>query len=370
MKKLFIAILSVVMLLSTTTMFMACGNATDIGILMPTQDLQRWDQDGRALEKSFQYEGYKVDLQFADNNSVIQVSQLENMVAKGVKAIIICAINGSALNKVLERAKEKDIIIMAYDSLIMDTVAVDYYITCDRGVTQGEYIEENLGLKTLPEGQSKTIEFLAGDYGVAGDYGDNDTIVFFNGVMSVLQPYLDSGKLICPSGKKAFSQVVTPFLSTEKTSEYFEDIINSVGYNITDKKLDAVLTSNNSIAIGVIAALKNAGFTPETFPIITGQLIIGSPTGVNATTEPLNLWADEDSISIKNMKDGYQSMSVFKNRAVLCTQTFKMAIQILKDETVSVNGSTNNNVKNIPSYFCHSVAVTKSNYADILIFGN
>lgn len=359
MKKIVIAILSVVMLLSIAATFTACGTKVDIGILLPAKDLDRWYGDGLYFEAEIERKGYNAELQFADNDPAIQANQLENMVAKGVKAVIICAIDGSALKNALERAKEKDIIIMAYDSLIMNTAAVDYFITHEKGITHGKYIEKILGLKTLPEGQSKTIEFLA------GDYGDSDVKIFYDEVMSVLQPYLDSGKLICPSGNTTFSQVVIPLLSTDEASEYFEDIIDSVGYNVSDNKLDAVITSNNAIAIGVIEALENAGFALETFPVITGQLISNYPPGSGIYTS----WPSEDILSVINIVAGYQSMSIFEDARILAIQTLKMALQILKDEIVSFNGSINNNVKNIPTYFCDTVAVTKDNYEDILIRG-
>ena len=72
---------------------------------MPTKSLQRWNQDGANMEKKLKEQGYDVDLQFAENKIETQVSQIENMVTKGCKVIVVGAIDGGSLSSVLDEAK-------------------------------------------------------------------------------------------------------------------------------------------------------------------------------------------------------------------------------------------------------------------------
>ncbi len=129
MKKLISVLLVVALLFSMA----ACAGGTSakndkfVGISMPTQDLQRWNQDGANMKEKFEAAGYKVDLQYANNEVNTQVSQIENMISAGVKVLVIAAIDGKTLTQVLGTAKDAKIVVIAYDRLIMDTDAVSYY---------------------------------------------------------------------------------------------------------------------------------------------------------------------------------------------------------------------------------------------------
>lgn len=104
-----------------------------------------------ALKIGLENEGYNVDIQFANNNVATQINQLENMVFKNYKAVVVCTIESTSLNSALEQAKAKGITIIAYNRLLMNTNNGDYYVTFsnfDVGVAQGKYIEEKLALKT------------------------------------------------------------------------------------------------------------------------------------------------------------------------------------------------------------------------------
>ena len=166
-----------------------------VGVAMPTKDLQRWNQDGDNMKSELEAAGYEVDLQYAANDIATQVSQIENMINSGCQLLVIASIDGDSLGTVLEQAKEKDIPVIAYDRLIMNSDAVSYYATFDNymvGTKQGEYIRDQLDL-----------ENAAGPFNielVTGDPGDNNARYFFGGAMDVLQPYIDAGKLVVKSG--------------------------------------------------------------------------------------------------------------------------------------------------------------------------
>ena len=173
-----------------------------VGILMPTQSSERWINDGANMKKQLEEKGYKVELQYAEDDTAMQVSQLENYVGKGVDCLVIAAIDSGVLVNAEAQAKEAGIPIIAYDRLLMDTDAVSYYATFDNkgvGTVIGNYIKDTKDLDAAREaGESYTIEFFM------GSPDDNNALFLYNGIMEVLQEYLDDGTLVCKSGRTSF----------------------------------------------------------------------------------------------------------------------------------------------------------------------
>ena len=138
---------------------------------MPTQDLQRWNQDGENMKKELEAKGYEVDLQYAGNEVSTQVSQVENMIANGDELLVVASIEGDSLGTVLAQAKENNIPVISYDRLIMNTDAISYYATFDNylvGKTQGQFLVDALDLDNTDGPYN--IEFVTGD---PGDYNLN-----------------------------------------------------------------------------------------------------------------------------------------------------------------------------------------------------
>ncbi|MEA5047372.1 MAG: multiple monosaccharide ABC transporter substrate-binding protein [Eubacteriales bacterium] len=340
MKKI-ITVLLVVALLFSMAACAGAGAKNDkfVGISMPTQDLQRWNQDGANMKEKFEAAGFKVDLQYANNEVATQVSQIENMISEGVKVLVIAAIDGKTLTQVLATAKDAKIAVIAYDRLIMDTDAVSYYCTFDNikvGTIQGQYIKDQL---KLDAGGSYNIELTT------GDPADNNAPFFFKGAMDVLQPYIDSGVLKIPSGQVKFEEVATPDWSTEKSQARMEAILAS--FYADGTQLDACLCSNDSTAKGVTNALASS-YTGK-YPIVTGQ--------------------DCDIANTKDMIAGKQSMSVFKDTRTLAAQTVAMASDILAGKTPDVNDTTtyDNGTGIIPTFLCSPVFADANNYKELLI---
>ena len=335
MKKILAVLLCAMMLLSCTAAL-----AEKVGVAMPTKDLQRWNQDGDNMKALLEEAGYEVDLQFANNDVNTQLTQVQTMVDSDCDVIVIAAIEGSSLGSALESAKAKNIPVIAYDRLLMDSDAVSYYATFDNykvGTVQGEFVRDALDLDNA-EGPFN-IEFTA------GDPGDNNAGFFFNGAMDVLKPYIESGKLVVPSGQTEFEQVATPTWKTDVAQKRAEDILTANYAN--GENIDVWLCSNDSTALGVTNALE-ANYV-GTWPIITGQ--------------------DCDIQNTKNMIAGKQAMSVFKDTRTLAAQVVKMVGQILKGEEVEVNDTEtyNNNVKVVPSFLCAPVFANADNYQELLV---
>ena len=173
-----------------------------IGVAMPTQSSERWIKDGQNMKEQLEALGYEVDLQYAEDDVQTQVSQIENMIASGAQCLVIASIDSSALVNVEAQAKEKNIPIIAYDRLLMDTDAVSYYASFDNkgvGVAIADYIVKAKDLEAAKEaGESYTIEFFM------GSPDDNNAVLLHEGVMEVLQPYLDAGTLVCKTGRTSF----------------------------------------------------------------------------------------------------------------------------------------------------------------------
>jgi putative multiple sugar transport system substrate-binding protein len=341
-------IFAVALVLATGLVF-AGGKAdagkAKIGVSMPTQSLQRWNQDGANMKAQLEAAGYAVDLQYAGDNDIpTQVAQIENMIVGGCKVLVIAAIDGSSLTEVLKDAKANNIPVIAYDRLIMNSDAVSYYASFDNfkvGVIQGEYLRDKLNLKSAAGPFNMEL--------ITGDPGDNNAGFFFNGALSILKPYIDSGKIKILSGQKTFAQCATPNWSTEEAQKRFENIITSVGYGPKGVKLDAVMASNDSTAQGVTNALVGAGYTKANFPLLTGQ--------------------DCDKASVKNMLLGLQSMSIFKDTRTLAAQVVEMVNAIAKGDTVPVNDKKtyDNGTGIIPSFLCDPIFATLDNYKELLI---
>src|SRR2546423_1620898 len=89
-----------------------------IGIAMPTKSSARWISDGANMVKEFQAKGYKADLQYAEDDIPNQLAQIENMITKGAKVLVIAPIDGTTLSNALQKAADKGIKVVAYDRLI------------------------------------------------------------------------------------------------------------------------------------------------------------------------------------------------------------------------------------------------------------
>ncbi len=340
MKKLVAILLSLVLVMSMTSA-LAAGK---VGVAMPTQSLQRWNQDGANMKAQLEAAGYEVDLQYANNDVAAQVSQIENMLLGGAEVLVIASIDGGALDTVLGMAKDAGVPVIAYDRLLTGTANVDYYTTFDNygvGVIQGQYIVDKFDLANTDK--TYTIEFTA------GSPDDNNAGLFFAGAFDTLKPYIDAGKLVCVSGQTEFEVVATPAWKSETAQARMDNILT--GYYpdalTGGTKLDICLCSNDSTALGVTNSLVNFGFTAENIPVITGQ--------------------DCDVNNTKNMIAGLQAMSVFKDTRTLAAQTVVMVTAILEGQVPETNATYANGVMDVPSYNCTPVFADVNNYVELLL---
>lgn len=344
-KKLLSVAIAGSMILGTGMMASAEETKT-VGILMPTQSSERWINDGANMKAQLEEKGYNVELQYAEDDTAMQVSQLENYVGKGVDCLVIAAVDSGVLVNAEAQAKEAGIPIVAYDRLLMDTDAVSYYATFDNkgvGTVIGNYIKENKDLDAAREaGESYTIEFFM------GSPDDNNALFLYNGIMEVLQEYLDDGTLVCKSGMTSFEETCILRWSQETAQANCENILTRY---YADEELDIACSAFDGFAYGIKAALQGAGYTAENWPMVTGQ--------------------DAEVMATKNIIDGTQTMSIYKDTRLLASKAVTMVDAVLQGTEPEINDTEqyNNGAITVPTYMCTPVAVDQANYEEVLIDG-
>lgn len=317
-----------------------------VGVAMPTQSSERWINDGANMKSKLEALGYEVDLQYAEDDVQMQVSQIENMIASGVNCLVIASIDSAALVNVEAQAKAAGIPIIAYDRLLMNTDAVSYYATFDNkgvGTAIGKYIEDNKKLADAQAaGESYTIEFFM------GSPDDNNAKMLYDGVMEVLQPYLDAGTLVCKSGRTSFDDTCILRWSQETAQQNCENYLTGF---YADEDLDIACSAFDGFAYGIKAALEGAGYTDANWPMITGQ--------------------DAELMAVKNIISGKQTMSIYKDTRLLADKCVTMVQAVLEGSEPEINDTEqyNNGVITVPSYLCTPVAVDVNNYQKEIVDG-
>ena len=320
-----------------------------VGISMPTQSSPRWISDGNSLQDQLRALGFRTTLQFGEDVVADQISQIEGMIVEGVDILVIAAIDGSALGTVLADAAAEGITIIAYDRLIMDTPHVSYYATFDNfavGVMQANSLLKGLGIYPSPPAG-------AGPYNLelfGGSPDDNNAFLFYDGAMSVLQPLIDNGTFVVRSGEMGMATVGTLGWRAEGAQSRMENLLIT-HYADPGVRVDAVLAPYDGLSLGIIAALRGAGYGTDAqpWPVISGQ--------------------DATVAGIQAIINGELSATVFKDTRDLAAATVTMINAILAGDTVPVNDTTTyyNNVFVVPSYLLDIVHVDANNWREAII---
>ena len=325
-----------------------------VGLSMPTQSLERWNRDGSYLDKQFMDAGYETVITYSDNDTNRQVGDIQNMIADGVDLLVVAAIDGEALNTVMDEAGKAGIPVIAYDRLIMND-NVSYYVSFDNytvGTLQGQYVVDTLDLDNAAGPFHMEI--------TAGDPADNNATYFYQGAIDVLQPYIDSGKLVVVSGQTDFDTVATARWDSQTAMERAQNVLAS--YYADGTRIDVWLCSNDSTALGVSQAIQS-DYAGSNQPIIIGQ--------------------DGDEANLKNIVDGLQSMTVYKAVSNEAVVTLDLGKAILNgdpiDESLIANAGWGfdcsydtasyftSDGNNCPSFLLVPDVITKDNLKEALV---
>jgi putative multiple sugar transport system substrate-binding protein len=345
MKLLSFAAAVAVGLFALTSVASAADKVT-VGIAMPTKSSARWIADGDNIVKVLQGKGYNTDLQYADNDIPNQLAQIENMITKKEKILVIASIDGTTLSDALQKAHDAGITVIAYDRLIRGSANVDYYATFDNfqvGVLQATSLVHGLGIDA-----GKTGPFNIELFGGSAD--DNNAFFFYNGAMSVLQPLIDKGTLVIQSKQMGMDKVATLRWDAATAQARMDNLLSAF---YTSKKVDAVLSPYDGISIGIISSLKGVGYgsKDQPMPIISGQ--------------------DAEIPSVKSILAHEQYSTVYKDTRDLAKVTSAMVDALLTGKTPEVNDTKtyNNGVKVVPSYLLKPVLIYADNVQKELVDG-
>lgn len=319
----------------------ATPEAVRVGVSLPEEAVGYLAKDADMITELLEAKGYTVDIQYAERDVDTQISQIEAMMDAGCKVLIIDAIDGVTLEDVLAEAKAAGVTIIAYDRLICYTQDVDYYVTFDwAGKAQGRYIEDALGLKDSKGPFNFEI--------FTGDLNDGNVGIYYYGAMDILQPYIDNGQLVVPSGQIEIQYVGTKDYTAENAQTRMASILATY---YTSEKLDVVLSPIDDISQGIVRALKDAGYGTDEkpYPVLTGL--------------------DCEIESVRLILEGSQSMSVFRDRYILMAKVAEMVVAALTGGEVPVNDAYDNGVKQVPTFVCEPAVLTKDNIREYLIDG-
>lgn len=316
-----------------------------VGIAMPTQSSLRWISDGNELKTALEAKGYTVDLQYAEDDIPNQLAQVENMVTKGVKALVIASIDGTTLSAVLQQAADAGIKVIAYDRLIRESGNVDYYTTFDNfqvGVLQANSLVQGLK-ERFPDTKPWNVELFG------GSPDDNNAFFFYDGAMSVLQPLIDAGDIVVKSGQQGMETVGTLRWDGAVAQARMDNILSA---NYSDgSRVDGVLAPYDGLSRGIISSLRGVGYGSGdlAWPIITGQ--------------------DAEAPSVKAIIAGEQYSTVYKDTRELAKVTAGLVDTVLSGGTPEGLDTTtyDNGVKVVPSVLLTPYSVDLTNYQKLVV---
>lgn len=310
-----------------------------IGVALPQKTSENWVLAENLFNKDLKDAGFTADVQFANGGVAEQQNQINAMITKGAKVIIVGAIDGAQLGNQLKAAKDAGATVIAYDRLLLNTNDVDYYVAYDNfkvGQLQGQALLD--GLKEKKGNGPYSIELLA------GSPDDANAKVFFDGAMDVLQPKIDDGTLKIGSGQKTFEQAVTQGWKAENAQKRMDTLLT--GSYSGSKELDGVLSPNDTLARAALTSVKAAG--KET-PVVTGQ--------------------DSEVESVKSIMKGVQYSTINKDTRALVDHAVTMVKDLQQGKELEVNDteSYDNGVKVVPAYLLKPQIVTKANVKEAYV---
>lgn len=306
-----------------------------IGVALPKKTSENWVLAENLFKEQLSSAGFKADVQFANNGVGEQQNQIQSMVTKGAKVIIVGALDGGQLSSQVKAAKDAGATVIAYDRLLKQTKDVDYYVAFDNfkvGQLQGKALLD--GMKAKKPNGPYNIELFA------GSPDDANAQVFFDGAMSVLKPEIEKGDVKVVSGQKEFTQAVTQNWLAENAQKRMDNLLTA---HYSSAVLDGVLSPNDTLARAIITSVKQTG---KTVPVVTGQ--------------------DSEVESVKWIMKGDQYSTINKDTRKLVAAAIDMVKALQKGEKAKVTDEKqyNNGVKVVPANLLEPVIVTKENAAE------
>jgi D-xylose transport system substrate-binding protein len=243
----------------------ALAEGKKIGVSWGSFQEERWKIDEAAVKAALEAAGNEYVSADAESSSAKQLTDVEALIAQGVDALIINAWDKDAIGPAIDKAAAEGIPVVGYDRLIEDDRT--FYLTFDN-VGVGKIIAETV-FAAAPKGNYAIIK---------GDPGDPNAGFLLQGMMSVIQPAVDSGDIVIVG--EAFSDGWKP----ENAQKNMEQILTS-----SNNDVGAVLSQNDGMAGGVVAALAAQGLT---IPVGGQDGDLAAINRVARGTQTVSVWKD------------------------------------------------------------------------------
>jgi putative multiple sugar transport system substrate-binding protein len=350
-----IALLLVVMVFAA--LVAACGNNSggsgskvSVGIVLPTKDEPRWVQDEQRFKDALSGTKYTTEILFSQGSSAKEKENVDTLINKGIKVLIICPQDGDAAAAAVEAAKKDGITVISYDRLITNTDAVDYYVTFDSlavGAAQAKYLVDNA------KGSGEPL------YLYAGASSDNNAFLFFQGAWSVLQPKIADGTFKIANSSEAVALKDTKDLTRDQLSKIIGQVTTNWDANEAKNKAQTHLTAAAADMKGDVAILAPNDGTARSIADV-----FGSDSAIKSFVVT---GQDAEKASIQYIIDGKQSMTVFKDVRTLVKDAMGMAVEVLDGKTPATTGSYNNGKVDVKAKQTDVIVVKKDNVKKELV---
>ncbi len=321
-----------------------------VGVVLPTRDEPRWIQDETRFREAFEAAGYEVEILFSEGDSARELSNVQDLITRGVQVIIITPHDATAAAAAAEAAAAAGVKVISYDRLIRETDAVDYYVTFDSvavGEAQAQYLVDNA------TGTDNPL------YLYAGAASDNNAFLFFEGAWNVLQPKIADGTFYIVNSEAAVGLQDTAELTREQMADIIGQITTEWDFNTARNLAEANLTAASAEDKGDVFILApndgTARAIADTFAadadvssyVVTGQ--------------------DAEVASVQYIIDGTQSMTVLKDVRTLVSDAIDAAIAFLNGETPPETTTYDNGVIEVPARPSEVVTVDQANVIEAII---
>ena len=329
----------------------AAGTQLAVGIVLPTKDEPRWIQDETRFKDALTKAGYQAEILFSQGDSAKEKVNVESLLTKGIKVLIICPQDGTAAAAAADEAHKAGVKVISYDRLIRDTDAVDYYVTFDSlavGAQQAQYLVDKAGsTKSNPL------------YLYAGAASDNNAFVFFQGAWSVLQPKIADGTFVIKNSSEAVGLQAKATLTRDEQAKILGQITTNWDFNTAKTLAESNLTAASDADKGNVFILApNDG---------TARAIADTFAADKAVKSYLVTGQDAEKASVQYIIDGKQSMTVFKDVRTLVQDAINAAVALLENKAPSAKGSYNNGKVDVAAIQSPVITVDKANVKASLI---
>jgi putative multiple sugar transport system substrate-binding protein len=326
------------------------GEKLAVGIVLPTRDEPRWIQDETRFQEALEAAGYDVEILFSQGDSAKERANVEDLITKGVQVLIITPQDGSAAAAAAEAAHGAGVKVISYDRLILDTDAVDYYVTFDSiavGEAQGQYLVDKASGSDNPL------------YLYAGAASDNNAFLFFEGAWNVLQPKIADGTFVIKNSSEAEALQDKAELTRDEMGQIIGQVTTNWDFNTAKNLAEANLTAAAAEDKGDVFILAPNDGTARA--IADAFAVDGDVSSYVVTGQ------DAEIASVQYIIDGKQSMTVLKDVRTLVADAINAAIAYLEGNTPAETNTYNNGVIDVPAKPSVVISVDQDNVVEAII---